>query len=198
MDKKHILINRKNVFLLIIIILIVMLLWLPGTFSAFLAETKAENYIDFGGVGLKIIQTSLNEQGQEETFDSKEAANIATQSVQSRIIRVKNTGSHSLYVRVQPQFKGTDCQGKQIDIASFTDYEINTSDWIYKDGWCYYLHILEPDEVSELLLDELVFDANQITTRYPGSTFDINFYAQGVQSEHQDTTNVLDVAGWPE
>ena len=157
MDKKHILINQKNVFLLIIIILIVMLLWLPRTFAAFLAETKAENYIDFGGVNLKIIQTSLNEQGQEEVFDSKEATNIATQSVQSRIIRVKNTGSHALYVRVQPQFKGTDCQGKQIDIASFTDYEINTSDWIYKDGWCYYLHILEPNEVSKILLEELIF-----------------------------------------
>ena len=52
--------------------------------------------------------------------------------------------------------------------------------------------------MSEILLDELVFDANQITTKYPGSTFDINFYAQGVQSEHQDTTNVLEVAGWPE
>ena len=198
MDKKRILINRKNVFLLIIIILIVMLLWLPGTLAAFLEETKAENYIDFGGVSLKIIQTTLNEQGQEETFDSKEAANIATQSVQSRIIRIKNTGSHALYVRVQPQFEGIDHQGKPIDIETFTEYEINTADWIYKDGWCYYLHILEPDEVSEILLDELVFDVNQITSKYPGSTFDIDFYVQGVQSEHQDITNILEVAGWPE
>ena len=175
-----------------------MLLWLPGTLAAFLEETKAENYIDFGGVSLKIIQTTLNEQGQEETFDSKEAANIATQSVQSRIIRIKNTGSHALYVRVQPQFEGIDHQGKPIDIETFTEYEINTADWIYKDGWCYYLHILEPDEVSEILLDELVFDVNQITSKYPGSTFDIDFYVQGVQSEHQDITNILEVAGWPE
>lgn len=198
MEKKHIQLNQKNVFLLIIVIIIIMLLWLPGTLATFLAETKAENYINFGGVNLKIMQTTLNEQGQEEVFDSKEATNIATQSVQSRIIRVKNTGSHSLYVRVQPQFKGIDRHGKPIDIKTFTDYEINTSDWIYKDGWCYYLHILEPNEVSEILLEELVFDVNQITTRYPGSTFDINFYVQGVQSEHQDTANVLEVAGWPE
>lgn len=175
-----------------------MLLWLPRTFAAFLAETKAENYIDFGGVSLKIIQTSLNEQGQEEIFDSKEPANIATQAVQSRIIRVKNTGSHALYVRVQPQFEGIDHHGKPIDIKTFTEYEINTADWIYKDGWCYYLHILEPGKVSEILLDELVFDVNQITSKHPGSTFDINFYVQGVQSEHQDTTNILEVVGWPE
>lgn len=197
MDKKHTQIKQKSVFLLVIIALIAMLLCLPGTLAAFLADTKAQNHIDFGGVNLKIIQTSLNEQGQEEVFDSKEATNIATKAIQSRIIRVKNTGSHPLYVRVQPQFKGIDSQGKPIDILAFTEYEINTADWIYKDGWYYYLHILEPDKVSELLLDELIFDVNQITSKYPGSTFDIDFYVQGVQSEHQNTLNVLEVTGWP-
>ena len=197
MDKKHIQIKQKSVFLLVIIALIAMLLCLPGTLAAFLADTKAQNHIDFGGVNLKIIQTSLNEQGQEEVFDSKEATNIATKAVQSRIIRVKNTGSNPLYVRIQPQSKGIDSQGKPIDILAFTEYEINTADWIYKDGWYYYLHILEPDKVSELLLDELIFDVNQITSKYPGSTFNIDFYVQGVQSEHQNTLNVLEVSGWP-
>ena len=57
MDKKHTQIKQKRVFLLVIIALIAMLLCLPGTLAAFLADTKAQNHIDFGGVNLKIIQT---------------------------------------------------------------------------------------------------------------------------------------------
>ena len=197
MEKKHIQIKQKSVLLLIIVIIAAILLWLPGTLASFLTSTQAENYINFGGVNLKIIQTSLNEQGEEEECNSKQAVDIAAQAVQSRIIRVKNTGSHALYVRVQPKFNGKDSQGNPFNIMEFTEYEINTADWVYKDGWYYYIHILEPNETSELLLEELVFNVNEITSRYAGSTFDIDFYAQGVQSEHQETTNVLEVAGWP-
>lgn len=197
MEKQHVPMKRLGIFLLILTICIPMFLWLPGTLATFLAHTEAENYINFGGVDLKIIQTTLNAEGIEQSYNSKQAEDVTTRAIQSRIIRVKNTGSHALYVRVQPQLNGKDSQGKPFDIGMFVEYETNTTDWVYKDGWYCYMHILEPNEVSEVLLEELIFDVNRITEKYPGSTFDIDFYAQGVQSEHQETTNVLEVVGWP-
>ncbi len=197
MEKQHVQMKRIGIILLILTICIPMFLWLPGTLATFLAHTEAENYINFGGVDLQIIQTTLNAEGKEEPYDSKQAEDVTTRATQSRIIRVKNTGSHALYVRVQPRLNGKDSQDKPFDIGKFVEYETNAADWVYNDGWYYYMHILEPNEMSDVLLEELIFDVNHITESYPGSTFDIDFYAQGVQSEHQETTNVLEVVGWP-
>ena len=98
---------------------------------------------------------------------------------------------------MQPQFNGKDSDEKPFDVAKFVEFEINQEDWVHRDGWYYYKRVLQPDEVSEILLDELIFDVNHITESFPGSTFDVNFYAQGVQSEHQEAADVLGVVGWP-
>ncbi len=197
MRKHSFQLKKARIWLLVIAILASILIGIPGTLATFLTRGGAENYISFGGVDLKIVQTTLNSEGGEEQYSLSQAQNIASQAKQSRIIRVKNTGSHPLYVRVQPQFNGKDSDEKPFDVAKFVEFEINQEDWVHRDGWYYYKRVLQPDEVSEILLDELIFDVNHITESFPGSTFDVNFYAQGVQSEHQEAADVLGVVGWP-
>lgn len=174
-------------------------LGLSQTLAFFTTNVDSENLITFGNLDLKINETTLDNQGEEVAYSPDEKVNLSRNSHLSRIIRLENTGSQPMYVRVDLSITGQDKDGGEIKNAdALAEYTLNEDDWVYKDGWYYYKDILEPGSESKELMTEIIFDINEISSLYPGGDFDLDVSAQGVQSKNNENENVLLVTGWPE
>lgn len=174
-------------------------LGLSQTLAFFTTNVDTENLITFGKLDLKINETTLDKQGEEVAYSPDEKVNLSRNSYLSRIIRLENTGSQPMYVRVDLSITGQDKDGGEIKNAdALAEYTLNEDDWVYKDGWYYYKDILEPGSESKELMTEIIFDINEISSLYPGGDFDLDVSAQGVQSKNNENENVLLVTGWPE
>lgn len=177
----------------------VLVLCLTATTSAFLTRhAVTDNLLTFGNLSLALRQTTLTPQGQETPVSSDTPFNITSHQAVSRILRVENTGNHPMYVRVSLQMVGTTSDGQTIDTQDHVSYQLNESDWVYRDGWYYYTQALPPHETTQELMTQVIFnDMNAITQAYPGSQFDLDVDAQAVQSEN-NASDVLSATGWPE
>ena len=159
-------------------------------------SVTADNVITFGSVKLKLHETCIDENGVETDFDTNRVINVTADSEQKRTFKVENVGKHPLYVRVSFSIVGVDRGGRKFEATDFMDVEAKSEDWVYKDGYWYYLSILYPREKTKALMTDVVFDINEITKRYPGSHYELAVDAQGVQSENNHE-NVLQAVGWP-
>lgn len=188
--------ERKNIWIAGAVMLTA--LAVSQTLAFFTTSVDTENIIQFGDLGIRINETTLDAQGEEVAYSPGESANISRNSRQSRIVRVENTGGQPTYVRVDLGIKGTDKDGNEIKNAdALAGYTLNDEDWLYQDGWYYYREALEPGSETEELLTEVIFDIDEISSLYPGGNFDLNVSAQGVQSRNNED-NVLAARGWPE
>lgn len=189
--------ERKHIWIAGAILLTV--LAISWTLAFFTTNVDTENKIRFGRLDLKIHETTLDGAGEEVAYSPEEhPANISKNSRQSRIVRVENTGSQPMYVRVNLGISGEDRDGKKIEYAdALAKYTLNREDWLYQDGWYYYRDVLEPGSKTKELMTEVIFDIEKIGSRYPGGKFDLDISAQGVQSKNNET-DVLAVKGWPE
>ena len=187
--------NKKKSILIAVAL---MLCLSPAALTvAFLNRSvTADNVITFGSVKLKLHETGIDENGAETDVDSNRVINVTADSEQKRTFKVENVGKHPLYVRVSFSIVGADQDGRKFEATDFMDVETYSEDWVYKDGYWYYLSILYPQEKTKALTTNVVFDINEITKRYPSSSCELAVDAQGVQSENNHE-NVLQAVGWP-
>ncbi len=188
--------KKKNVIISLIILLCV--IGISQTLAYTTSSVETENIITFGNLKLKIVETVLNETGEEIPFSPEEPVDITKKESVSRIVKVENVGQQPMFVRVELNITGTDKDGNTVESAKeLADYNINEEYWLYDNGWYYYTGILEPGTQSEELITEVMFDTNQITNNYPGGSFHLEINAQAVQSKNNGT-NVIEASGWPE
>jgi hypothetical protein len=182
-----------------LITLVLFLCLSPAVFTlAFLSRSvTADNVITFGSVKLKLHETYINEKGEEIVFDTGQLINVTSKAEQMRIVRVENVGEHPLFVRVSFAIDSVDADGKKFETADLMKVETHAQDWVYKDGYWYYLSVLYPNEKTKALMTEVIFDIDEITRFYPGSNYELTIDAQGVQSENNEA-DVLQVVGWPQ
>ncbi len=160
-------------------------------------QLTAENLISFGSVNLKLHETFINEQGIEEEFDAGTETDITYDAIQNRIFRVENTGKNPIFVRVSFELCGEDGEGNPFEAQDYMNIELKKNDWVYHDGWYYYQDILEPNTETKELITDIIFNIEEITSNHPGSRYELQIDAQGVQSEN-NSENALQAAGWPE
>jgi len=181
--------------------ILLLLIGLPiagATIAYYSVSIEADNFIQFGSVKLDLLQTTLDEKGEEIYFDSSVDFDVTNAASQSRIVRVKNVGNHSLYLRVKMILTSFSENGESFVGDEYVDYTLNKKDWIYQDGWYYYTKIVDPDDSTTELMTEVIFEVDELVNIYPDSSFHLDIYAQGVQSENNIHESVLDVEGWPE
>lgn len=159
-------------------------------------SVDADNVMTFGSVKMQVLETRDDGTGREidapaeETFDAQSGTT-------SRIVRIRNVGTHPLYVRVALDMTGTASTGETESADDLVKYSFEEGNWAEEDGWHYFASSLAPGETTPPLITSLTVDTAQASARFPHGSLSLHIDARGVQSEH-NAKSPIDAAGWPE
>ncbi len=173
------------------VILIIIGAAVCGTSAFYTGNGTAVNVITAGGVDAELVELSKDaESGELVPF--VDIQNVIPGDSASKIVKVKNTGGHPEWVRldVQKYFKETESDGEYLTL------DFNTEDWTEIDGMWYYNKPLQPGETTEPLFTTVNFDL-KIPSEYAGKDAAVSVMLYAVQSENNGST-VEEAAGWPE
>ena len=147
----------------------------------------ATNVITSGEIECKII-----EKMGDSDFPS-EGVFVIPGSIISKKVSVKNIGENPFWLRVKLKNAINDAALS----ADILELDINSTDWLDgKDGYYYYNKPLEPGCETEKLFTQVKI-AGSADNRYFGKTIKLTVCAYAVQSEYNDASSPLNVAGWP-
>lgn len=163
-----------------------------GTVAYFTADDTATNVITAGNIDIALKESALAEDG-ETLVPFEDAIGVMPGTQVSKIVQVENTGDHDAYVRVRVE-KQSDL-GESADLA-LIGLDINTQDWVEKDGYYYYKQPLATGETTQPLFTTVTF-SEKMDNQYQNSQATISVKAYAVQAENNGS-DVLLAAGWPE
>lgn len=191
----------------LVVAMIACALIVAQTLSFIAREMPLQTKVQFGDVKIETQILVKNDEGIEVPASDGEQLGAGSSHMQ-RIVRVKSTGDHPVFVRVKLQFACTDAKGVTHDISDLVEYEYgNPADsaapsWVQRtpdDGFFYYSAPLAKDELTEPLITGLEIDTTQVIDQYGANcTYQLVVKGYGVQSENQKSENVLDAEGWAE
>lgn len=170
------------------------------TLSVITREKPFFDRLQFGAVGIEASITTIDGNGAE--VSAPEGGELGTGSAHmKRLVRVKNTGDHAVFVRVKLRFECIDAQGAHHPVDDLVSYDGGDSTWIERDpsdGYLYLTAALEPGEVSEPAVTGVDVDTAAAIARHgEGCTYHLVADGYGVQSENQKSDEVLEAEGWP-
>ena len=186
----------RRIKIIILLLSIICLLIMATTVAFITREKVANNILTFGNIKMQLLQTTLDKNNMEKCINDDESFDIMHNSTVSRMIRVKNLGKHDFFLRISLKMMGKDKNNNEFDAYNLVTYDINTEDWIYREGWYYYKTIVKQGETTSNLITKIMFDIDNITSNYPNGNFKFDVDAQAVQSEN-NAKDVLSVEGWP-
>ncbi len=187
--------NKKYIMIFILLIFIT-IFSIFSTVAFITMKIDAKNIITFGSIKMELIETTLNKDNTEIKIENDDTIDITNISELSRVIRVKNLGKHDFFTRISLNLIGIDKDNVEFNASKYINYDINSTEWVYKDGWYYYKKIVTRDETTNGLLTNIRFDVNSITLNYPNGKFKLDIKAEAVQAEN-NSKDVLEVMGWP-
>jgi hypothetical protein len=140
----------------------------------------AMSLLIFGIIGIDALQ--WHTQSKEATFsvanhnfklvnELVEQDTYAPGDVVSHSVAIKNTGSGSLYVRIKAVFESS-------DIDNVCTLDINTTDYVYEDGFYYLTSSLPAGETSPALFNTITIASD--ATLEEGFEPDMIIYAEVV------------------
>lgn len=192
----------KKKILLLTAVVVCLSIAVGGTLAYFTAEDTAHNIITSGGVSIELVEQTKGEDDVLVDFPAGGLHGIMPGADVSKIVSVKNTGEHEVWVRVQLQPKIANTDGSPLPL-NLDDKEpvmnFNFGDnWHFADiyGYYYYLKPVAPGECTEILFDTVSF-TTKMGNEYQGCTANIEISAQAVQTANNGST-VMEAAGWPE
>lgn len=166
-----------------------------STAAYFTYEDTATNVITMGNVKIELQELSVSDSGGE-TVPFEDALDVLPGTDVSKIVQVKNIGVQPAWVRISASKSILLAEGRtgEIDL-SLVSYDLNTENWIEKDGYFYYKDVLNPGETTEPLFTKVTFASN-MSNMYQQSKALIHINAQATQVANNGTT-VMEAAGWP-
>lgn len=170
------------------------------TLSVITREKPFFDRLQFGAVGIEASITTTDGSGAE--VPAPEGGELGTGSAHmKRLVRVKNTGSHAVFVRVKLRFECIDASGVPHPVDDLVSYDGGDSTWIERDpsdGYLYLTAALESGETSEPAITGVdVNTAAAIARHGEGCTYHLVVDGCGVQSKNQKSNDVLKAEGWP-
>lgn len=189
---------RMRLWMLLVVAICV--LAVAQTLSVITREKPFFDRLQFGAVGIETSITAIDDKGAE--VPAPEGGELGTGSAHmKRLVRVKNTGGHAVFVRVRLRFECIDASGLHHPVDDLVSYEGGDSTWIERDpsdGYLYLTVALEPGETSEPAITGVdVNTAAAIARHGEGCTYRLVTDGYGVQSKNQKSNDVLKAEGWP-
>lgn len=208
---------KKKILGLSAVVVIIAIIAAGGTLAFFSAADTAHNKITFGSLDIELVsELKAKPTDSGDAFVTK-IENVMPGAVYDSRVTVKNVSSgHGAWVRLRLTSAWTNVVNAPIpenpfeSFGSFkkaiypAEYNFNVGDgaeqWSFDGGWWYYNSPLAAGEEAKPLFTKIEFTDEGMDNRYENSSFNIEFYAQAVQSENNaDFAGATwrDVEGWP-
>lgn len=184
---------RKHQLLPLMIVFLLLSVSFTSAYNV--SRQKIENYIVFGDLKLKLIENTIDENGNEIVFDNSAVDVSKTENV-SRIVKVENVCDNDMFVRIKLDVTSKNNNDETISLNDHVSFDINNSDWLYKDGYYYYHKILKAGKTTEDLFDNISFDSNAIIADSYNGEVKLDINVEAVQSKNNGD-DVLKAEGWP-
>lgn len=175
----------------IALIAILVTLCTQGSLAYFTTVGKATNVVTSGNIKLMIHETT--DQGTPFPTDG---VYVIPGDIVSKVVTVENVCEHPFYLRVKLVY-GIDSQ--ELPSEECFKLNIDTTNWTYKDGWYYYIGIVEPGATTPHIFSHVEIVGDKVDTSYIGKTLSLSVVAQAVQSENNPIQNgdTTTASGWP-
>lgn len=190
--------TRKKAVAPALLLLAIMLVAVQGTSAYFTASTAAHNVITSGAIDITLVETTLDANQNEVPYPADPVVGVMPGTEHSKIVRVRNSGEHSAWIRIRVETSIRDAQGNSLPTDKL-GIHYDESFWVEEDGFFYYKTKVAPGAKTEPLFRTVQFDPT-MGNAYQNATVQIDVIAQGVQSANNDipkNADVTDVKGWP-
>lgn len=170
---------KKRSIMLGSAVLLAVLLVVGGTMAWFTAEADPVTNTFIAGT----VDISIN-----DVFDEDDADNVNPGDTYDKVVSVTNDGTKRAYVRVKltPLFN-------PVLSTDVVDYPI-LEGWIDgEDGWYYYEDILDPQETTGNIIEEVIFDGAEMDNDYQGATFTLKVEAEAIQATNGAINDQWDI-----
>lgn len=192
--------TKRKLITALVAVAAIVVSFVCGTVAYFTdTVTSRENVIiSTGSASVGLLDVTIPH-GSVEPSLGGEAINILPGYTISKTVTAKNTGTYPLYVRVKLSYDITldaryaHMQGS-VD-KSLVSLNINTENWVFRDGYYYYVRPLPHGETAPALMTAVSF-SSEMGNMYKDSTINFDIAMQVVQSNNNGT-NVFEAAGWP-
>lgn len=197
---------KKKIVSLAVVIICVCLA-AGSTIAYFTADDTAHNIITTGGIGITIVEKTIDADGALVDFPVAGMQGIMPGSKVSKIVTVANSGESEAWIRVKVTTNlsapdgealpvNLDVEGVIIPVMAFTVEDT----WVYgDDGYYYYTLPVPAGERTGVFFSEVTF-ALQMPNKYQSCKADISISAQAVQTANNPIPQggtVVDIIGWP-
>lgn len=188
----------KKKLLYIATILLCLSIVTSGTLAYFTAEDTARNVITSGGIQIQIVEEQLVD-GTLQPYPNQPITIMPATTV-SKVVSVQNL-EEAAWVRANYTITVYDADGIKMEIPSdelnkMIIIDPNSTDWTQKDGWWYCNEVVQTEEKSKPLFENVAFSGPYMDNKYQCSTVLIEVSAQAVQQANNGST-VMEAAGWP-
>ncbi|MGI6510046.1 MAG: hypothetical protein ACOX1L_05675 [Erysipelotrichaceae bacterium] len=184
---------KRRVFVTSIIVILLSIGAL-STHAYIVAQGTATNIITTGKVKIELKEYTLDENNKRIEYGNEPIAVIPSMQV-DKIVNVKNVGNQPAYVRVSVKVL-VNSQTQQNPDLSKIIIDYNQTDWTFKDGYWYYMAVLNAGETTKDLFTSVEFSAN-MGNEFMNSTVTVDIQAQATQFANQNVADATDAKGWP-
>lgn len=181
--------SKKKLYAMMALVIVISILG-TGTLAYFTTSAVVHNVITSGGVKIELVETMLDDQGEEIPFENQDGI-MPGQEV-SKIVRVTNKDAKAwIRIRVIEQIKG----GADSENVLSIDYNLGTdpTQWTQKGEWFYYNKPLENGETTNPLFRGVKLAGREMDNKYQNATIEISVEAEAIQYANNEN---FDTA-WP-
>ena len=182
---------QKLKILLTAVAIIVATLLSQSTLAFYSTVGTATNVVTSGSIKFVIL---------EKTADGSdfptEGVTVIPGDIVSKKVSVMSACEHPFYLRIKPVY-GIGGSNETLSADVFK-LDVDTQNWIEKDGWLYYKEIVEPNATTPEVFTEVQIVGEKVDNSYIGKALTITVSAQAVQSENNPAETPWEALGWPE
>ncbi len=192
-------IKKKQIFALSIIAICIAIL-ATGSLAYFTTEDTAHNIITSGRIDIELIEKTEKSDGTLVDFPEEGIGSVMPGTSVSKLVSVQNVGENEAWLRLSVDVRIISETGKELPMElkggiSAVNYTVDTTQWLYQNGWYYYADRVLPKQVTELFFEEVCFPP-EMGNEYQGCVVYIEIEAQAVQSANNGES-VMAAKGWP-
>lgn len=176
--------KRKNKVKAVIAgISVVAVIGVAGVIAYFTDTATVTNKAKMGIVDIDLKEYTINDQGQKVAWTDKE--NVVPGEVISKIPEIEVVdGAVDCYVRCKVEITCDDpTLAQDSKMLTVDDLNVDSSKWLYKDGYFYYKQIMKDSDEPIVLFTEVTIP-NDLDNTWSLGEFQINVIAEAIQSKN--------------
>lgn len=187
---------RNSMILMFALIFATIIIFTAQTYAYFNDSiSSSQNSIAAGTLGVELVEM---QNGESSLVSFIEPVSIMPATSVSKTVRVKNTGTLPIYVRIKIEKTINKPENEMPDgWEELISCDFNTIDgpWIYHEGYYYYKVSLDAGSTTAQLFDTISF-SKDMGNQFENSEIEISVLCQAAQAVG-NSDDPLTAWGWP-